>query len=186
MAAWRDGHLLVWTGTSTPFRARRELADALALPEHRVHVTVPDYGGGFGGKHGSSVAVEAARLARAAGGPVKVQWSRHEEFHWGYLRPAALIDVSGSADASGLAHRLDAPQRQLGRDRDHDPLPGTAPADRVPARRLAAAAGLVPRAGRHRQQLRARVAHGRARARARDRPGRVPAAVTSTTTGSPT
>jgi isoquinoline 1-oxidoreductase len=101
VAAWRDGHLLVWTGTSTPFRARRELADALDLPERRVHVTVPDYGGGFGGKHGSSVAVEAARLARAAGGPVKVQWSRHEEFHWGYLRPAALIDVSGSADASG-------------------------------------------------------------------------------------
>ena len=101
VAAWRDGHLLVWTGTSTPFRARRELAEALDLPEDRVHVTVPDYGGGFGGKHGSSVAVEAARLARAAGGPVKVQWSRHEEFHWGYLRPAALIDVSASADASG-------------------------------------------------------------------------------------
>jgi isoquinoline 1-oxidoreductase len=101
VAVWRDGDLRVWTGTSTPFRARRELAGALGLPEHRVHVTVPDYGGGFGGKHGSSVAAEAARLARAAGGPVKVQWSRHEEFHWGYLRPAALIDVSASADASG-------------------------------------------------------------------------------------
>jgi isoquinoline 1-oxidoreductase len=101
VAVWRDGDLRVWTGTSTPFRARRELAGALGLPEHRVHVTVPDYGGGFGGKHGSSVAAEAARLARAAGGAVKVQWSRHEEFHWGYLRPAALIDVSASADASG-------------------------------------------------------------------------------------
>ena len=101
VAAWRDGHLTVWTGTSTPFRARRELAGALGLPETSVHVIVPDYGGGFGGKHGSSVAAEAARLARAAGGPVKVQWTRHEEFHWGYLRPAALIDISASADASG-------------------------------------------------------------------------------------
>ena len=101
VAAWRDGHLTVWTGTSTPFRARRELADALDLPEHRVHVTVPDYGGGFGGKHGSTVAAEAARLARAAGRPVKVQWNRHEEFHWGYLRPAALIDISSSAGPSG-------------------------------------------------------------------------------------
>jgi len=66
-----------------------------------VHVIVPDYGGGFGGKHGSTVAAEAARLARAAGRPVQVQWNRHEEFHWGYLRPAALIDVSGSASADG-------------------------------------------------------------------------------------
>jgi isoquinoline 1-oxidoreductase len=101
LAAWRDGHLLVQAGTSTPFRARRELADALGLPEEHVHVSVPDYGGGFGGKHGSAVALEAARLARAAGRPVKVQWSRREEFHWGYLRPAALIDISASADASG-------------------------------------------------------------------------------------
>jgi isoquinoline 1-oxidoreductase len=101
VATWRDGHLAVWTGTSTPFRARRELAEALGLPEPSVHVIVPDYGGGFGGKHGSSVAAEAARLSRAAGRPVKVQWSRHEEFHWGYLRPAALIDISSSADVSG-------------------------------------------------------------------------------------
>jgi nicotinate dehydrogenase subunit B len=101
LAAWQDGHLTVWTGTSTPFRARRELAQAFGVPEQRVHVIVPDYGGGFGGKHGSVVAAEAARLARATGRPVKVQWNRHEEFHCGYLRPAALIDVSSSADAAG-------------------------------------------------------------------------------------
>jgi CO/xanthine dehydrogenase Mo-binding subunit/aerobic-type carbon monoxide dehydrogenase small subunit (CoxS/CutS family) len=101
VAAWRDGHLAVWTGTSTPFRARRELAQALSVSEPQVHVIVPDYGGGFGGKHGSTVALEAARLSRAAGRPVKVQWNRHEEFHWGYLRPAALIDISSSADATG-------------------------------------------------------------------------------------
>ncbi len=101
VAAWRHGHLAVWTGTSTPFRARRELAQALGVPEPQVHVIVPDYGGGFGGKHGAVVALEAARLSRATGRPVKVQWNRHEEFHWGYLRPAALIDVSSSADSSG-------------------------------------------------------------------------------------
>jgi CO/xanthine dehydrogenase Mo-binding subunit/aerobic-type carbon monoxide dehydrogenase small subunit (CoxS/CutS family) len=101
VAAWRGGQLIVWTGTSTPFRARGELARALGVPESAVHVIVPDYGGGFGGKHGSTVAAEAARLARAAGRPVQVQWNRHEEFHWGYLRPAALIDVSGSASADG-------------------------------------------------------------------------------------
>jgi CO/xanthine dehydrogenase Mo-binding subunit/ferredoxin len=101
VAVWRDGQLTVWTGTSTPFRARGELARALGVPESAVHVIVPDYGGGFGGKHGSTVAAEAARLARATGRPVQVHWNRHEEFHWGYLRPAALIDISSSANTGG-------------------------------------------------------------------------------------
>ena len=101
LARWEHDRVTVWVGTSTPFRARREVADALGLPETSVQVVVPDYGGGFGGKHGGAVAIEAARLSRAAGRPVKVAWNRDEEFHWGYLRPAALIDVESSADASG-------------------------------------------------------------------------------------
>jgi isoquinoline 1-oxidoreductase len=102
LADWRDdGRLTVWTGTSTPFRARAELAAALGAPEDRVQVIVPDYGGGFGGKHGSAVALEAARLARAAGAPVHVQWTRQEEFQGSYLRPAAVIDVSAAAGPGG-------------------------------------------------------------------------------------
>ena len=72
LARWDGGQLTVWTATSTPFRARQELAAELGLAEASVHVIVPDFGGGFGGKHGSAVALEAARLARAAGRPVKV------------------------------------------------------------------------------------------------------------------
>ena len=91
----------MWTATSTPFRARRELASEFGLPEADVHVLVPDFGGGFGGKHGSAVAAQAARLARAAGLPVKVEWTRADEFTAGYLRPAAFIDAAASADAAG-------------------------------------------------------------------------------------
>ncbi len=101
VASWADGRVTVWAGTSTPFRARREAAVALGVAESDVEIIVPDYGAGFGGKHGGAVAIEAALLARAAGRPVKLQWSRDEEFHRGYLRPAALIDVSACADASG-------------------------------------------------------------------------------------
>jgi nicotinate dehydrogenase subunit B len=101
LAEWEDGRLTVHVGTSTPFRARAELATALGLDEAAIQVIVPGYGGGFGGKHGGKVAVEAARLARVAGCPVKVAWTREEEFREGYLRPAAVIDVASSADAEG-------------------------------------------------------------------------------------
>jgi nicotinate dehydrogenase subunit B len=101
LARWRGNRVTIWIGTSTPFSTRGAVAGALGLPEQDVQIIVPDYGGGFGGKHGGTVAIEAARLARAAGRPVRVQWNRDEEFHWGYLRPAAIIDVASSADASG-------------------------------------------------------------------------------------
>ncbi|HXZ66937.1 MAG TPA: molybdopterin cofactor-binding domain-containing protein [Streptosporangiaceae bacterium] len=101
LARFDGGELTVWVATSTPFRARAELAAELGLDPARVHVLVPDFGGGFGGKHGSAVALEAARLASAAGRPVRVQWSRRDEFTAGYLRPAAVIDITSATDAAG-------------------------------------------------------------------------------------
>ena len=102
LADWDgDGRLTVRTGTQVPFGVRGELAEALDVPEERVRVIVPDTGGGFGGKHAGAIALEAARLSRAAGHPVKVRWSRGEEFTAGYLRPAAVIDVRGGAQPDG-------------------------------------------------------------------------------------
>ncbi len=102
LAEWSDdGRLTVWSGTQVPFGVRRELAEALGVPEANVRVVVPDTGGGFGGKHAGAVAAEAARLSRAAGRPVKVRWSREEEFTAGYLRPAAVIDIRSGADRDG-------------------------------------------------------------------------------------
>jgi isoquinoline 1-oxidoreductase len=100
LASWDgDGRLTVWTATQVPFGVREELADALDLHQDRIRVIVPDAGGGFGGKHGADVALEAARLAKAAGVPVKVRWTRPEEFTEGHLRPAAVIDIrSGVRD----------------------------------------------------------------------------------------
>ena len=101
LARWHGERLTVWVGTSTPFRVRGDLAGALGTDESMIQVIVPDFGGGFGGKHGPAVALEAAWLARAANCPVKVTWSREDEFRGGYLRPAAVIDVASSADADG-------------------------------------------------------------------------------------
>jgi isoquinoline 1-oxidoreductase len=101
VAEWADGKLTVWTGTQRPFGVRSELADAFRLVEDRVRVIVPDTGSAYGGKHTGEYAVEAARLARAVGKPVKLVWARKEEFSFGYFRPAGVIDVKAAVDASG-------------------------------------------------------------------------------------
>jgi isoquinoline 1-oxidoreductase len=101
VAEWSGDRLTVWAGCDGPFRAQQILSEGLGIPRDRVRVIVPDMGGGFGGKHTAEAAVEAARLARAAGKPVSVQWTREEEFTWAYCRPAALIECRGGLGASG-------------------------------------------------------------------------------------
>ncbi|MGE0756622.1 MAG: molybdopterin cofactor-binding domain-containing protein [Pirellulaceae bacterium] len=101
VAEWSEGHLTVWTGTQQPSRVQGELSQAFRIPAEQVRVIVPDTGGGFGGKHTGEVAVEAARLAKAAGRPVSLRWTREEEFTWAYFRPAGLIEVRAALDASG-------------------------------------------------------------------------------------
>ena len=101
VADWQDGKLMVWTGTQRPFGVRGELAQAFGIPEERVRVIVPDTGSGYGGKHTGEAALEAARLAKAAGKPVKLVWTREEEFTWAYFRPAGVIEVSSSVRNDG-------------------------------------------------------------------------------------
>jgi isoquinoline 1-oxidoreductase len=100
-AEWKDGKLSVWTGTQRPFGVRSELAGAFRIPEDQVRVEVPDMGAGYGGKHTGEAAVEAARLAKAAGLPVQLTWTREEEFTWAYFRPAGVIEISAGLRPDG-------------------------------------------------------------------------------------
>ncbi len=101
VAQWDDGKLTVWTGTQRPFGVRSELAQAFGIPEDKIRVAASATGSGYGGKHTGECAVEAARLAKAAGKPVKLTWSREEEFTWAYFRPAGVIDIRSGARADG-------------------------------------------------------------------------------------
>jgi len=101
VAEWQDGALTVWTGTQRPFGVRSELAEAFRIPEDKVRVIVPDTGSAYGGKHTGDAAIEAARLAKAAGAPVKLVWTRAEEFAWAYFRPAGVIDIKSAVDGRG-------------------------------------------------------------------------------------
>ncbi len=101
VAEWKEGKLIVWTGTQRPFAVQYQLADTFRIPKDHVRVEVPDTGSAYGGKHTGETAVEAARLARSAGRPVKVVWTREEEFTWAYFRPAGVIDIRSGVHAGG-------------------------------------------------------------------------------------
>ena len=101
VAEWNGDKLTVWTGSQRPFGVRTELADAFHISEDKVRVIVPDTGSGYGGKHTGECAIEAARLARATGKPVKLVWTREEEFTWAYFRPAGVIDIKSGVKTEG-------------------------------------------------------------------------------------
>ena len=138
VAEWNQGKLTVSVGTQRPFGVRGELAEAFRIPEARVRVIVPDTGSGYGGKHTGDVAIEAARLAQAAGKPVKLLWTREEEFSWAYHRPAGIIDVSSgvrddgtvtawefhnyNSGSSGIQHRYDFPNSKIVFHQSKSPL----------------------------------------------------------------
>jgi nicotinate dehydrogenase subunit B len=111
VAEWKDGKLTVWTGSQRPFGIQEQLASAFRIPKDRVRVIVPDTGSAYGGKHTSDAALEAARLASVGlnlgdsssrvSRPVKIVWTREEEFTWSYFRPAGVIEIKSGIAADG-------------------------------------------------------------------------------------
>jgi CO/xanthine dehydrogenase Mo-binding subunit len=101
VAEWNGDKLTVWTGTQRPFAVRDDLSEAFRITPEKVRVIVPDTGSAYGGKHTGDAAIEAARLAKAAAKPVRVVWTREEEFTWAYFRPAGVIEVRSGARRDG-------------------------------------------------------------------------------------
>lgn len=101
IAEWKDGRVTIDCGVQAPFLVRQQVAKALSVPEDKVRIIVHDSGGGFGGKQNGECEIEAAILARGAGVPVRVAWSREEEFTQSYSRPAGLLEVESAIDSEG-------------------------------------------------------------------------------------
>jgi len=95
------GKITVWVGTQAPFTVRPEVARALGVSQENVRIITTYVGGGFGGKTAGPQAVEAARLARIVGRPVRVIWSREEEFFYDTFRPAAVIRIHAGLTREG-------------------------------------------------------------------------------------
>jgi CO/xanthine dehydrogenase Mo-binding subunit len=108
VAQWQGTRVTVWSSTQVPYAARAGVAHTLGIPESDVRVIVPLLGGGFGAKCDFHFEGHVAALARAAGRPVKLVFSRHEEFvAVGHRREGMVIELETGARSDGtiLARR---------------------------------------------------------------------------------
>ena len=97
-----NGKATVWAATQAPAMARAAAAAALGIDAVNVEVKVPFLGGGFGRRYISDSIVQAARLARVAGGaPVQLIWPREMDMTHDFYRPAFLARCQGGLDTAG-------------------------------------------------------------------------------------
>ena len=102
LAKIEGNKVTIWASTQTPFGLKDAAASLLGLPPQNVRVITPFVGGGFGGKSNNQQALEAVRLAKLAGKPVQVTWTRAEEFFYDTFRPAAVVKISAGVTEAGL------------------------------------------------------------------------------------
>ena len=108
LAQWEGDRVTVWSSTQVPYAARAGVAHVLQIPQSHVRIVVPLLGGGFGSKCDFHYEGHVAALARAAGRPVKLVFSREEEFIApDHRREGMVIELETGARRDGtlLARR---------------------------------------------------------------------------------
>ncbi len=96
-----NGQLTVWCSTAGPYPMRNVLAELTGLPAEKVHVIHVEGAGSYGQNGADDAASDAAVLSRAVGRPVRLQWSRQDEFVWEPKAPAMVMEVSAGLDEQG-------------------------------------------------------------------------------------
>ncbi len=107
LAEWAGDRVTIWSSTQVPFTARDEVARVLGLSQGDVRVIVPLLGGGFGAKCNFHFEAHVAALARAARRPVRLVFSRSEEFTAvDHRREGMVIELeSGVTREGGIVAR---------------------------------------------------------------------------------
>jgi len=90
-----------WVPTQAPQWAQGVIAEAAKLPPEKVIVHTTQMGGGFGRRYQADFVMEAAQVAKIAGKPVMVLWTREDDMHHDFYRPASYHKCQGLVDAAG-------------------------------------------------------------------------------------
>ena len=91
----------VWASTPGPYPLSGALAQLINLPVENIHVIYMEGAGSYGQNGSDDVAADAVILSQAVGKPVRVQWTREEEFIWEPKSPAMVMEAYGGLDSQG-------------------------------------------------------------------------------------